>query len=179
MNRFSLKRVSRRVQPSDPMIALRHRVRGAGETGYQSRLALRLVGAAAFFLFASSLAMGLLGNYFNWLSGPATSFWHVLFRAYVPVAGITSTLILVPALAVGFPVRGLHGMLRRRALRKRLSALPPERSVEVLEPLATDPVPETRRLAARLLRDLQARRAELAPAPPPAGRGDELSVANG
>ena len=80
------------------------------------------------------------------------------------------------ACAVALPVAFLGRYLHRQRLRRELLSLDDECRAEVLLPLRSARLGDTRKLAEALLRDF-AKRTEVSPMPTPVGRGDEASPA--
>jgi hypothetical protein len=81
-------------------------------------------------------------------------------------------LLCCLALLLAAAIRALRG----RKIRRAVAALSPEQQAEALLPLRSDASGDARKIAAGLIRELRVP-AELTPATPPAGRGDEPSPA--
>jgi hypothetical protein len=148
---------------------LRGEIRRAGETTRRLRESIRrrLRWSAAVMLLGTFAATWLLS-----LVQVDITFWALgLFAVLATFLGM---LIFLGALVGQGIAPPLHRNGEQRRLRDRLSALPESERVGVVRPLLQDADPDTRKIAARLLRGVRLP-TELSPASAPAGRGDEIS----
>jgi hypothetical protein len=153
----------------EQVAALRAQVQRAGQTTLIVRVGLPCL-----------VALALILGVFPW-----AAILRDLFTGRMPGSGPPFLLMAVIGYAVNgfclgvplaFPLALLYRRLRRAQLRRCLMELPPEQQVIVVEPLRSAARGDTRKILDGLVRDLRLP-TELAPAPAPAGRGDEASAA--
>lgn len=126
---------------------------------------LAAVGAAALFQGCATVLP-------DFLSGVDLAALRLWISAAVPVTGS----VVVASGAFLATLAGWSRQGRLADLREELAALPPDRRAEVLIPLKDYSVATTRGIARSLSRSLRVP-SEVAPANPPAGRGDEPAPA--
>ena len=96
-------------------------------------------------------------------------------RLGVLLALVMGIFSLFVGLAVGLPLARSCRALRLVLLRHRLASLSPADRSEVLRPLLTDPLDDTREIAAPLFREFGSGY-EISPAAARESRGDEVAV---
>jgi hypothetical protein len=146
--------------------ALREEIRQSGK----STLALRLA-VGVSFVFPALCFAGLGAASLAFCSMDATPVSEGVVPMLYGLAAAGSLWIML-ALPAAFCYRAA----RLRHFRRRLNALSPEARVEVVLPLRTERLGDTRKIVAPLLRDFGIP-TELTPAAAPGARGDEASPA--
>ena len=136
------------VGDKQQIAALREEIREAGNATDRLRF-----GIGVFLLLSLVSVLGLGARGPLWLLAGA------------------GCMVLVP-LVVALPAASAYREARRRRLRKAIEHLTMAERAELLSPLRRDPARDTQRLAASFAREFGIL-TELAPAPPPDGRGDE------
>jgi hypothetical protein len=158
--------------PHPDLTALREEIRrvGRGVRGLRLMTWGYLFGPALFVVLVYFGTDALC--IWNGCAGELRPMTPATFVAGLGPVTAAGTLFL---LAVAIPTRIGFRYIRARALRAALANLTPTQGADLLLPLQQDCLRDTRELAADLLRDFGVP-TEVAPAPVPAGRGDEVTV---
>jgi len=144
----------------DPEIARRRqRIRQAGRRLGQARIAAWML----LMLLPISFAVPALVRRVDLQPSNAWTYlgWELQVLGYAAVVVLWLAALLV----------AICRWLRRRALRRQLSALSPVQQAELLLPLRAERAGDTRQLVEPLIRQLGVHASEVAPAASPAGRG--------
>ena len=118
----------------------------------------RTAGLAGWLRFGLCTFVPILLVCICWFSGLRFVTWPVAIGVFLLTATVAER----------------YRRSRQAGLRERLTTLPLEQQARVLLPLHDDPLPDTRRFVAPLLRELNVP-TEPTPAASPEGRGDEAS----
>jgi hypothetical protein len=158
-----------REATEEQIAALRKRIQDAGMASRCLRLA---VGGLISGPLASLLAL-LAATALSTEPGAPTARSEIFLDA---AGALVFFSVAITALAMGVAMRAAAGYRRRRTaqVRRALAALPPAQRAEVLLPLRSEPLSDTRRIVEPLLRDLETP-TEVSPAAPPPD-GPEHSI---
>ena len=141
--------------------ALQREIQRAGSVSYRCRTAVPFIGV---ILLLQTLGFLALEPYLDPVPRLASS-------AVALLGGLISA-------AFALPPAGPYRRLRRRQLRQKLARLPRQQLADLLLPLRSEPLPDTRHIVAPLIRDLLPPGGEVTPSHSPAGAGSELGVAS-
>ena len=146
------------LPPSIRTAAFQQQVREAGVTTRDLRISGKVFGICA----ACALALLALTTMLSAFEAA----WPLLLLPLGVICVVMSVLLLI------LPVTACYREWRTHGIRRAIVQMSPEERATALEPLRSDAAPETRDLAAALLREFGAR-TEIVPAAAPEGRGSE------